>query len=261
MIVPRKIQDGLQTEFIGKEIHHFAEVASTNDVAKKFAVSGAEEGTVIIAETQTGGRGRVGRGWFSPKGGVWFSIILRPEVGPEDALRLTLTTAVAVARVIKKTLRLNCEIKWPNDVLIKGKKVCGILTEMTTSGKIVEFVVLGVGINANVSVDSFPEHLRNSATSLKEELGEEVSRERFLQALLEELERYYQMFTRREFDLILEEWRELAKFLGSHLEVVSCGEKLVGLAVDVDQTGALLIKTRDGKVRRVVSGDISLRKL
>jgi len=261
MIVLRRIQDGLQTELIGKEIHHFAEVTSTNDVAKKLAAGGAEEGTVIIAETQTGGRGRIGREWFSPKGGVWFSIILRPKVSPEDALRLTLTTAVAVAHVIRRMLRLNSEIKWPNDVLIEGKKVCGILTEMSTSGKIVKSVVLGIGINANVNVESFPEHLRNSVTSLKKELREEVPRERFLQALLEELERYYTMFTRSEFDLILEEWKELARFLGSHIEVVSCGEKLVGLAVDVDQSGALLIKTRDGNVRRVVSGDVSLQKL
>jgi BirA family biotin operon repressor/biotin-[acetyl-CoA-carboxylase] ligase len=261
MIVPRRIQDGLQTELIGKEIHHFAGVTSTNDVAKKLAVEGAEEGTVVIAETQTDGRGRVGRGWFSPRGGVWFSTILRPKVSPEDALKLTLTTAVAVARVIRKTLRLNSEIKWPNDVLIEGKKVCGILTEMSTSGKVVDFVILGVGINANVNIDSFPAHLRNSVTSLKKELRQEVPRERFLQALLEEFELYYKMFTRNEFDLILEEWRDLAKFLGSYVEIVSCGEKLVGLAVDVDQSGALLIKTRDGNVRRVVSGDVSLQKL
>ena len=260
MIVPKRIQDGLQTDFIGKEIHHFADVTSTNDVAKELAAKGAEEGTVVIAETQTHGRGRFGRWWVSPKGGIWFSTILRPKVSAEDALKLTLMTAVAVARVIRKTFKLNAEIKWPNDVLIEGQKVCGILTEMSTRGKVVDFVTLGVGINANVDADSFPEKLRNSITSLKKELKEEVARERFLRALLEELEHYYKIFTRRKFDLILGEWKSLASFLGSYVKAVSYDEKIVGLAVDVDQSGALLIKTENGTLRRVTSGDVTLQK-
>lgn len=260
MTVPKRIQHGLQTDFIGKKIHHFAEVTSTNDVAKKLASKEAEEGTIVIAETQTHGRGRFGRRWVSPKGGIWFSTILRPKVSPEDALKLTLMTAVAVAKVIRKTLKLNAKIKWPNDVLIKGKKVCGILTEMSTKEKVVDSVTLGVGINANIDIDSFPEDLRNSITSLKKELKEEVARERFLRVLLEELERYYKMFTRRKFDLILEEWKSLASFLGSYVEVESYDERMVGLAVDVDQSGALLIKTKNGNVRRVRSGDVTLQK-
>ena len=260
MIVPKRIQDGLQTDLIGKEIHHFADVTSTNDVAKELAAQGAEEGTIVIAETQTHGRGRFGRRWMSPKGGIWFSTILRPEVTPQDALKLTLMAAVAVARVIRKTLKLNAEIKWPNDVLIEGKKVCGILTETSTRGKLVDFVTVGVGINANIDTDSFPENLRNSITSLKKELKEEVARERFLRALFEDLEHYYNLFMRREFDLILEEWRSLASFLGSYVKAVSYDEKIVGLAVDVDQSGALLIKTENGTVRRVTSGDVTLQK-
>lgn len=260
MIVPKRIQNGLQTDFIGKEIHHFVDVTSTNDVAKELAARGAKEGTLVIAETQTCGRGRFGRGWVSPKGGIWFSTILRPKVNPEDALKLTLMAAVVVARVIRKMLELNAEIKWPNDVLIDGKKVCGILTEMCTRGKLVDFVTLGIGINANVEADSFPENLRDSITSLEKELREEVARERFLRALLEELEHYYKMFTRMEFDLILEEWKSLASFLGSYVEVVSYDEKIVGLAVDVDQSGALLVKAENGTVRRVTSGDVTLQK-
>lgn len=260
MIVPKRIQNGLQTDFIGKEIHHFTEVTSTNDVAKQLAARGAKEGTVVIAETQTRGRGRFERRWVSPKGGIWFSTILRPEVTPQEALKLTLMAAVAVARVIRKTLKLNAEIKWPNDVLIEGKKVCGILIETSTRGKLVDFVTLGVGINANIDTDSFPENLRNSITSLKKELKEDVARERFLRALLEELEHYYMMFTRIEFDLILEEWKSLASFLGSYVEVASYDEKIVGLAVNVDQSGALLIKTENGTVRRVTSGDVVLQR-
>jgi BirA family biotin operon repressor/biotin-[acetyl-CoA-carboxylase] ligase len=193
----------------------------------------------------------------SPKGGIYLSVILRPKVSPEDALRLTLMTAVAVAQSIRRTLSLSAEIKWPNDVLVDGKKVCGILTEMKTSGKTVDFVTVGIGINANVDTRFLPAHLRTSTTSLMQELGEEAELENLLRALLEELEHYYKLFTRGESSLILEEWRRLAGFLGSHVKVVDHGEETVGLAVDVDQSGALLIKTHAGHVRRVASGDVT----
>ena len=259
-IQPRKIKERLQTDLMGREIHHFAEVSSTNDVAKELATNGAEEGTVVISETQTLGRGRLGREWASPEGGIWFSIILRPEVEPKDASKLTFVGAVAVARVIREMFNLRAEVKWPNDVLIGGKKVCGILTETSTKGDALNFVVVGVGINANASLNSFPESLRNSLTSLKEELKEEIERERFLRALLEELEHYYTMFMRKNFDLILEEWRNLAGFLGQYVEVLSFDEKITGRAVDVDQNGALIIKLRNGTVKKVMSGDVTIQK-
>lgn len=259
-IQPRKVKEELQTDFIGQEIHHFTEVTSTNEVAKKLAAEGGNEGTVVISETQTLGRGRLGREWASPKGGIWFSIILRPEADPKDASKLTFVAAVTVARVIREMFNLEAEIKWPNDVLIGGKKVCGILTETSTKGDVADFVVLGVGINANVSLDSFPESLRNSLTTLKEELMEEIGREEFLHALLEELERYYKMFLRKKFDLILEEWRNLAGFLGRYVEVLSFDEKIKGWAVDVDQNGALIIKLRNGTVNKIMSGDVTIQK-
>ena len=260
-IPPRKITEGLQTDFIGREIHHFAEVTSTNDVAKELATKGAEEGTVVISETQTLGRGRLGREWASPEGGIWFSTILRPEVAPKDASKLTFVAAVAVARAIREAFNLDAEVKWPNDVLISEKKVCGILTETSTKGDVVNFVVVGVGINANVSLDSFPESLRNSLTSLKEELEEEIEREEFLRALLEELEQYYTMFMRKKFDLILEEWRNLAGFLGQYVEVLSFDEKIRGRAVNVDRNGALMIKLENGTVKKVTSGDVTVRRV
>lgn len=259
-IQPEKIKEGLQTDFIGQEIHHLAEATSTNDIAKELAAKGAEEGTIVISETQTLGRGRLSREWASPEGGIWFSIILRPQVTPKDASKLTFVAAVAVARVIIEMFNLRAEIKWPNDVLIGGNKVCGILTETSTKGDVVDFVVVGIGINANVSLDSFPESLRNCLTSLKEELKEEIERERFLRALLEELERYYTIFMRKNFDLILEEWRNLAGFLGQYVEVVSFDEKIRGRAVDVDQNGALMIKLRNGTVKKVMSGDVTVQK-
>jgi biotin-[acetyl-CoA-carboxylase] ligase BirA-like protein len=259
-MLPESVRKGLQTDFIGKTIRHFREVTSTNDIAKELAAKGAEEGTVVIAETQTQGRGRIGRRWASPTGGIWFSTVLRPDVTPKDALRLTLTAAVAVAHAIRETLELNAEIKWPNDVLIHGRKVCGILTEMSTRGQTVDFVTLGIGINANVDIDTFPENLRASLTSLRTELKREVNRESLLQALLEELENQYKILIQQGFGQILKEWKSLAMFLGSYVEVAVYDEKLSGFATDVDHNGALLIKTQDGRIRKVTSGDVTLRK-
>lgn len=255
-----KIREGLQTDFIGREIYHFAEVTSTNDVARQMASEGAKEGTVVISETQTLGRGRLGREWVSPEGGIWFSIVLRPAVDPRNAPILTFVAAVAIARAIREMFGLDAEVKWPNDVLIKGKKVCGILTETSIKGHVVNFAIVGVGINANVNVGAFPQSLMISLTSLKEELKQEVQREEFLCALLEELERGYTMFMRKDFGLILEEWTNLAGFLGQCVEVVSFDEKIVGRAVDVDRDGALLIKLEDGTIKRIISGDVKIQK-
>ena len=191
LIGSKKIKDELQTDFIGQEIYSFTEVTSTNDMAKELAIKGAKEGTMVIAETQSRGRGRLGRKWVSPEGGIWFSLILRPKVDPEDALKLTLMAAAVVAKVISDMFKLEAEVKWPNDVIINGKKVCGILTEMSTKGGLVDFVVIGVGINANIDLDSFPKHLRKFLTSLKEELRENIDRKRFLCALLEKFEQCY----------------------------------------------------------------------
>jgi biotin-[acetyl-CoA-carboxylase] ligase BirA-like protein len=257
---PKRTKEGLQTDFIGQEIHHFNAVTSTNDVAKKLAAKGAKEGAVVVSERQTLGRGRLGREWASPQGGMWFSMVLRPKVAPKNASKLTFVAAVAVARVIRRIFNLGAEIKWPNDILIGGKKVCGILTETSTKGNALDFVVVGIGVNANVSLDSFPEELRDSVTSFKEELLEEINREEFLRALLEELERYYVMFTRKKFVLILEEWRNLASFLGQYVEVLSFDEEIRGRAVDVDRDGALMIKLRDGTVKKVMSGDVTIWK-
>jgi len=260
LMEPEKIKNGLQTDFIGREIHYFIELSSTNDLAKELAMKGAEEGTVIIAETQSHGRGRLGRRWISPRGGIWFSTILRPQVSPKDALKLTLMTAVAVAKTIGNTFNLNAEIKWPNDVLIKGRKICGILTEMRARENIVDFVVIGVGINANVNVDTFPEYLKRSVTSLEKEMKRDIERERFLRALLEELERYYKIFERNGFDIILREWKSLSSLLGAYVEIAGFDERIEGLAIDVDQNGALMIKAKDGTIRKVMSGDATLQK-
>lgn len=259
MMQPKKVKARLRTRFMGRTIHYFRRVASTNDVAKEFAARGAKEGTVIVAETQTRGRGRLGREWVSPEGGIWLSVILRSTVNLKDASKLTLTASVAVARTLNKIYDVKAEIKWPNDVQIDGRKVCGILTEATARDKTADFFVVGIGVNANIDLSSLPKLLRDSTTSLKEELKRNIEREQFLSALLTEIERYYDAFSRRKFDSILKEWRSLCSHLGSQVKIASFDETFEGLAVDVDENGALLVKLKDGTTRRVVSGDITTK--
>jgi len=255
-----EVKDGLKTKLIGRTLHSFRELTSTNDVAKELARMGAKEGTVIVAETQTCGKGRLNREWISPRGGLWFSIIMRPKVSPRDAPKLTFMMSVAVAKTLNKLFDLKAEIKWPNDVLVKGKKVCGILTETNTKGASVNFVVVGVGVNANFTMLDFPADLRGSSTTIQEELKREIEREALLRSLLEETERYYNMFTEGKFNTILAEWKHLSKFLDSYVEVKSFDEKIEGWATDIDESGALILKLKDHTLRKIVSGDVTVRK-
>ncbi len=255
-----KIKEELQTKLIGKTIHYFSEVASTNDLAKEMAAIGAKDGTVIIADAQTSGKGRLGRKWASPRGGIWLSTILRPKLSAKEIPRLTLMTSLAVAKTISQLFNLKTEVKWPNDVLIDAKKVCGILTEASTRGRITNFVVVGIGINADIELDSLPKQVRENATSLKHELKREIDREQILRVLLQKMEDYYVMLAEGKFNPILKEWKSLCGFLDSYVEVTSWEEKIEGWAIDVDENGALIIRLRDGTLRKVLSGDVSLAR-
>lgn len=255
---PEKVRNGLETSFMGHKIFYFDEAASTNDLAKELAEKGIKEGTVVIAETQTHGRGRLGRRWISPRGGIWFSVILRPTVGCKDAPKIVFTAALAIAKTIRKMLRLTAKTKWPNDVLVHNKKVCGLLAETNVSDDSINFVVLGIGINANVDTNAFPEELTGSLTSLKKEAKREIPREKFLRALLKEMEHYYNEFTRGRFARILEEWKCLTDMIGKDVEVVSFDERFVGKAINVDQHGALIVRLEDDNIKRVFSADASV---
>jgi BirA family biotin operon repressor/biotin-[acetyl-CoA-carboxylase] ligase len=259
LIVLKKIKNGLRTDFVGQKIYHFTEVTSTNDVAKELALEGAEEGTIVISETQSRGRGRLGRKWFSPEGGIWFSVILCPKMSPKHAPKITFALSIAMAKTIIKMFRLKVKVRWPNDVLINNKKVCGILTELSSkSGAAIDFIVSGIGINANTNMKSFPKALRESLTSLEEQVRRKISREAFLKALFQELEHYYKMLTKCGFAQILREWKSLTDTLNSYVEVTSFDEKVKGQAIDVDQDGALLIRLEDGSIKKVMSGDASV---
>jgi BirA family biotin operon repressor/biotin-[acetyl-CoA-carboxylase] ligase len=261
LIEIEKIMAQLQTSFIGREIHYFEKLSSTNTSAKQQARKGAKEGTTIIAETQTQGRGRLKRPWISPRGGIWLSVILRPATPVADVPKITLTAAVAVARTLRKMFGLKAEIKWPNDVLIDSKKVCGILTEATLKEKTVDFAIVGIGINANFPRDVLPKELQTAATTLKEALKRDIDQEKLVCILLKELEDRYKMFKEGRFEELLNEWRGMANFLGKEVEIASFGEKFRGVAVDIDEYGALIVKLANGTTRKILSGDVSLRKI
>jgi len=259
-ISPSMVKGGLQAKIFGHPLHCFRELASTNGMAKELALTGAKEGTVVVAETQTRGRGRLKRKWISPEGGLWLSIILRPRTLPKHAPKLTLLASVAVAKAVRKLYGLKAEIKWPNDVLINCKKVCGILTEAKTKGEAVDFVIVGIGINADFTLEALPHRLRDCSTTLKEELEKGIERASLLRTVLEEVEFYYDMFAKGRFETLLREWRSLAGFLGSYVEVVSGKEKIEGWAINIDSGGALIVKLKDQTMRKVTSGDLAVFK-
>jgi BirA family biotin operon repressor/biotin-[acetyl-CoA-carboxylase] ligase len=253
-----KLREDLQTEIIGHCILYFQNLPSTNYLARELANGGTKEGTVVIAETQKQGYGRLNRKWISPKGGIWLSIILRPSIEARYASKLTMLTSVTVAHVLRELYQLKPEVKWPNDVLINRRKICGVLTEARTRGNSLNYVVLGLGINTDFSLDTLPVHLRDSSTTLMHELRRPIQRESLLSRLLQETESNYEQFIERRFDLIFKEWRRLASFLGSQVKVVNRGEQVEGKAVDIDPNGALLVKLKDSTIRKVVSGDLSI---
>ncbi|MDZ7688519.1 MAG: biotin--[acetyl-CoA-carboxylase] ligase [Halobacteriales archaeon] len=235
-------QDG-RADYVGNEIEYHDSVVSTNDIAVERAREGVEKGYVVLADEQTGGRGRRERVWESPSGGVWTSVVLRPEFAPRDASLVTLAASVAVARAVEET-GVDATIKWPNDVLVDEKKLCGILVEMEADAERISHAVVGVGLNANAKPD-VPDA---SPTSLAEHVGE-VDRAVLTANLLAELEDAYE-----SGDEILDEWRERSSTLGRDVRVEMPNETVEGVAERIDETGALVLSTGDGE-RVVTAGD------
>lgn len=259
LLLPEIIQHGLQTRIIGAgdRFIHKNSVDSTNRLAKKLAGEGAADGTVIAAEEQTGGKGRLERNFFSPKEkGIWFSLILRPNCLPKDAPKFTLLAAVAVARAMER-FNLRAEIKWPNDILFDGRKLVGILTEMSAEMSRVNFIVVGIGINVNVERAEFPENIRDVAASLSEMNGGKLPRAEVFRAVLEEFDKLY---AQKNFNDVFKSWREFNVTLGRNVNVISAesGETFTGVAVDIDSDGALIVDTAGGR-RTVYAGDVSIR--
>jgi BirA family biotin operon repressor/biotin-[acetyl-CoA-carboxylase] ligase len=261
LLSPSEVKPILRTKWMGKTIHHFQTIDSTNYKAYQLALIGAEEGEVVIAESQKKGRGRLGRHWFSPSFlNLYLSVILRPKIPPQQASIITLMAAVATAEAIEKFSGLKPSIKWPNDILLRSRKVAGLLNEIQSEMDQIHFVILGIGVNLNMDERMFPKEIRSTATSLKKEMGQTISRKAFLQSLLGELEEWYGIFLKEGGAAVLKAWKDRAQIEGKRVKVTSFGETVVGVAVDVDSDGALILRTQDGDEKRIVAGDMEYKK-
>jgi len=260
LLTPSEVRPLLRTKWMGRTIHHFHSMDSTNSMAYQLALQGAEEGEIVVAESQKKGRGRLGRKWFSPPlSNLYLSVILHPEIPPQQASLMTLMAAVATAGAIHKFSGLQPMIKWPNDILLKNRKVAGLLNEIHSETDRIHFVVLGIGVNLNMDEKMFSKEIRGLATSLKREMGQSVSRKAFLQTLLEELEMWYETFLKEGAPPVLKAWRDKAQIQGRPVKVISFGEVLSGTAIDVDSDGALILETKEGERKRVVAGDVEYK--
>lgn len=261
LLTPSEVRPALNTQWMGHKIHYYPTLDSTNTEAYQLALRGAREGEIVIAESQKKGRGRLGRPWFSPPYlNLNLSVILRPPIPPSQASVITLLAAVATAEAIEQISGISPTIKWPNDLLVGGRKIAGLLNEIHSEADRIHFVILGIGVNLNVAASCFPEKIRSIATSLKRETGRPVSRKIFLSSLLKALEAWYQLFLKEGNPPILRAWKQRAQIEGKPVKVTSFGETLWGTAVDVDSDGRLLIRTREGILRRIVAGDVEYPK-
>ncbi len=257
-IFPHEIEHYLKTKFIGRNIISHFSVPSTNTLAFSLAGEGAPEGTIVIAEKQTSGKGRLGRSWHSaPKKGLWISLVLKPPLPPAELPGLSIVTATALAETIISKLKLDARIKWPNDCLIDGCKVAGILTEVSAELDKANFVIVGIGINVNHAARDFPPVLRRSATSLKLETGERVQRVPFLADFLLEFERMYLQFKQRGLKPLLPKVKKRSSLLGKQVRLKKGSKTIVAKAVDIGIDGALLVKRR-GETLRVTAGEVTI---
>ncbi|KAB2661064.1 MAG: biotin--[acetyl-CoA-carboxylase] ligase [Verrucomicrobia bacterium] len=244
---------GLQK--IGRDIRVFRETTSTNDSTERLARDGVAEGVVVFAESQTKGRGRLGRRWSSPAGkGLWFSILLRPKISPQAVTQITIASAVSLRRAIKNVTGLTPEIKWPNDLLLNGLKIAGILTELSSEPDAIKHVILGIGVDVNLTSEDFPEELRTVATSLRIVARRQFDRAALAVEILREFERDYQLLHTDRFEELANEWANACTTLGKIVTIELADRSLHGRVEALDQDGALLLRTEYGRLERILGG-------
>ena len=251
--VTSAIRRGIFTRIVGKRFLYYQELSSTMDDARHLAEGGAEEGAVVMAENQTSGRGRFGRNWVSGQGNIHLSVLFRPSI--EVLPQLTMMGAVAVARAIRRTTALDPRIKWPNDVLVNGKKVSGVLVEAAATGGDIDYAVVGVGVNVSLDTSGFSE-ISDTAGNLEELVGQTVARDEVLRQLLMEMDTLY--LQALQGDSVLEEWRSLMETIGQRVTVSWRENRWEGLAEDVDRSGNLLLRLDNGELMTMTAGDVSL---
>lgn len=254
-----EIKSSLNSKIIGREIMFFDTLNSTNTSAMEFAEKGCPEGTVIIADSQTSGKGRLGRKWLSPPGkNLYMSIILRPAFSPRDAAVVTLMSAVACASSIKRLSAIPISIKWPNDIIVSNKKLGGILTEIKADMDKIFYAVVGIGININLTVEEMPADIKGIATSIKNETGSAISRTQAALEILKELDKWYCLLLMSGKKPIIQEWRLLSSTIGCAVKVTVGDKIFAGVAEDIDEEGMLLVKQPDNSMKKISSGDVTI---
>jgi len=255
-----EIKTFLNTKYIGKNILHYDSIGSTNAKAKELAESGCDHGTVVISEEQTSGRGRLGRNWVSPKHkGIWMSIILRPNIITQNASQITLIGAAAAQKAIIK-MGIKASIKWPNDIVINGKKVCGILTQMSGEIDHINYLVMGIGINVNLEEGDIPIELKDVATSLKLECGKLMDRKMLVANILNIFEELYHDFVENgNITETIDVCRKNSMLIGKEIQLVSRGKIRIVKAIDISDVGELLVENDQGIIEYIVSGEVSIR--
>ncbi len=249
-------------QIIGHELVRFSEIDSTNNYAKKIASEGCQHGTIVVADKQTRGRGRVGRDWKSYNGeGLWFSVVLRPDLEPEYIQIVTLAAAVAVVEGIFENQGIVCGIKWPNDIILNNYKLGGILTELSAEPEHINYVVVGIGINVNQDENGFDDDIKNKATSLKLHTGKCSSRVRLLESILSKFEQIYSEVIQGKTQEIINTWGKYSVTLGKEVKIILKGTEYIGLAQSITEDGKLIVKCNDGEVREISSGEIQVRGL
>lgn len=259
MVVPGVVQEELKDRLLGRKVIYYPELDSTNEEAKRMIGAGKnlEEGVVIVAGKQTAGRGRLGRKWESPKGGLWFSVVLCPRLPVSELSLLSLVFACAVAKGLGSFLPYPCEIKWPNDIYIKGRKAAGILLELSGELDLANYLITGIGINANVDINSLPDELKGISTSLYMETGRKIDINRLLVSVLRSMDEYYKLFLQNGFAQIREEFKERCMHLGRKVCIKRGNSYIEGINEDIDLMGNMVVNT-GREVIRVSTGDVSI---
>lgn len=258
-----EIESELVTRFFGRQIFYYDSITSSNTIAKQIAAEGCEEGALVLADHQSSGKGRLGKQWSSPpQTGIWMSIILRPEIMPTQAPFITILAALAVAVSIEQVTCIKPEIKWPNDIVVEKKKVCGILTEMSAEIERINYIIVGIGINVNMDKDDFPPELEAIATSIKMITGQAVNRNILIRTLLENFEYYYvKALANGQRSEIIAEYKKYSLTLDSRVRAIYQSAEIVGQAIDITDEGELIIRDDDGQVHTIMSGEVSVRGL
>jgi BirA family biotin operon repressor/biotin-[acetyl-CoA-carboxylase] ligase len=255
------LEKRLAGKFIGRPLYYYPEIGSTNDEAFRLGIAGAPEGTAVIADSQTKGKGRMQRLWHSPPGSnIYTSILLRPNFKPDQAPQISIAAGVAVAEILSQYCPGQVQLKWPNDVLLNKKKLSGILAQMKTSADGIDFVVLGIGINVNIGYKQLPSEIQSIATSLAIETGREIDRLELIISLYENIAKWYKELAQRGFDAIKEKWLNLAPMIGRQVQVRFCSEGVSGEALGLDDDGSLIILTVNNETVKVSAGDATILK-